>query len=102
MFDQPVFARVIGDHGENSTWVEPVAQEWQRLLERSELVVHGDADGLEEPRKIAGTHARAEGASNCVDEIVAYTHRFTLTATRDFPSKAVGPRLVSVFTKNVG
>ena len=101
MFDQPVFARVIGDHGENSTWVEPVAQEWQRLLERSELVVHGDADGLEEPRKIAGTHARAEGASNCVDEIVAYTHRFTLTATRDFPSKAVGPRLVSVVAKNV-
>jgi len=93
---------MVGDHGQDPTWLEAVAQKGQRPFERAQLVVHSDSDRLEKPREIARSHPRAESASNRVNEIIAYMHRFAVATTRDFPSEAVGPRLVSVVAKNVG
>jgi hypothetical protein len=99
---ETIFAGVVGDHGENPARPESIAQQRQRFFERFQLVVHSDADGLEQACKIPGTHACPERAANRIDQIVAYVHRLTVAATHDFPSEAVGLWLVSVVAKNVG
>ncbi len=93
---------MIGDDGENAARAETIPQQRQRFFERRELVVYGDADGLEQAREVSRTRARPERAADRIDEIVAYVHRLTVAATHDFPSEAVGLWLVSVVAKNVG
>jgi hypothetical protein len=99
---EPIFARVVSDRCENPARLQSITQQRQRFFERSELIVHPDADGLEQARKISGAHACPERAAYRIDEIVAYVHRLTVAATHDFPSEAVGLWLVSVVAKNVG
>jgi hypothetical protein len=99
---EAIFARVVRDHPEKPARPESIAKKGQRSFKRFELVVHGDADGLEQARKVPRTHARPERAADRIDEIVAYVHRLTVAATHDFPSEAVGLWLVSVVAKNVG
>ena len=87
---------VVRDDREPTPRLQLVAEEGQRSLERLQLVVHGDAKRLEEARKITRPHPCPEGAPDRIDEVVTHVHGFAVAATHDFPSKAIGARLVSV------
>src|SRR5450759_3565965 len=102
VLDEPILAGVVGDHGEHTARVEPVAQRGKRALECRELVVDGDPHGLKKSRELAWARARTVGAANRVDQIVAHAYGLPLAPTRDFPREPVGARFVSVVAKNLG
>jgi hypothetical protein len=102
VLDEPIFARVIGNHGESPSRLQLVAQERQRSLEYGELLVNGNSNRLEEAREIAGTHAGAERSADRVNKVVTHMHWFSLPAMHDLPGQAIGTGLVSVFAKDVG
>src|SRR5947209_9624570 len=71
VLDDAVLARVVGDHGEPAAGDERGPQRGQRQVELLELLVHHDAQRLEQAREVRGPGAGAQRFANRSDEIVA-------------------------------
>ena len=76
MLDDSVFAGVVRDDGEHSARNEPVAKKWERFLERWQLVVYANAQGLEKPGEI---RRAASGAEPMYGRSGQYSSAFGLT-----------------------
>ena len=93
---------MVRDHNEQPAGLELVAQKRKCGLQRRQLVIHGNANRLEQPGEITRSRPRAECAADCIDEIIAYAHRLSSAATHDLTREPAGTWLVTVIAKNVG
>src|SRR5258705_676810 len=66
-----VFTGMIGDDAQPAAGDQRVAQRGQRRGEKLELLIHGDAERLEQAREIGRTRARAQDGADRIHEIVA-------------------------------
>src|SRR6185437_14053540 len=82
---------------------EPLSQRGQRSLEPTKLVVHRDADRLEQSREHCRPGARRgpKRAANSVHQIVARGDWTSLATPHDLARKALRARLVGVVPENV-
>ena len=72
----------------------------ERSLEASNLVVDGNADGLEESSKIGRAGAGSERTANCADEIIAGHERPISSATDDFACEPHPALLIGILPKD--
>jgi len=93
---------VVRDHNEQRARVKLVAQERKCGGQSRQLVIHGNANCLEQAGEITRSRASAECAADCINEIIAYAQRFSSAATHDLTREPAGARLVTVIAKNVG
>ena len=80
---------------------EPVAQHGQRARQAGELVVHGDANRLEEAREVGRAAARSEHGANGADQIVARRERPVLPAADDLARETGAARLVAIVLEDL-
>jgi len=92
---EPVLSGVVGDDGKRPTRGKTVAERGEGAGEAIQLVVDGDADGLEETSEIGGTCSRAERAADSADQIVARAERAVATTADDLAREAARARLIS-------
>ena len=71
------------------------AAEAKRAGEAIQLIVDGDADGLEEASEIGRTCSRAERAADSADQIVARAERAVSTTADDLAREAARAWLIS-------
>ena len=81
---------------------ESVTQFGERFLQYTKLVVDSDANSLKQPGEISGSRARAKGATDRVDEIITYAHRFSPAATHNLTREPASTWLVTVVAKKLG
>ena len=70
------------------------------MLERGDLVIHGDSKRLEQTREISRPGARPQRAANGTDEVVADGERPRRTTPNNFASEAVRSAFVPIFAKD--
>ena len=98
LFDDPILERVKGDDRDPASGAEDAHRAFERHREVRELVIHRDAERLEDPRgridapRTAGLHARDEAA-----ELVSGPEGRLGAATDDRPGDPCGFGLFAVF-----
>src|SRR5207248_270335 len=97
---ETILARVIADDRHDTTRKEPVSQHGEGVLERGDLVIHGDSKRLEQAREISRPGARPQRAANGTDEVVADGERPRRTTPNNFASEAVRSAFVPIFAKD--
>ena len=100
MLHQPILAGVIGDDGEHAAWLEPVAKLGKRPVETRQLVVHGNAQRLEQAGEIRRPRPRTQGATDRPDEIVADRERTVFAPPNDLPRQSMRPVLIAVLAED--
>src|SRR5687767_7885573 len=93
---------MVRDDRENAPTGKAIAQNRERSLEGTELVIDGDSYSLKDPREVAGAGARTQDGPDCTDEIVARDERPIFPTPHNFSSQPARSRLVTVLKKNSG
>ena len=96
MFYETILTRMITDDRKGSFRLERIAKRRKRRVEPGQLVVHGDADRLEESGEIVRPGARTEHGANRVHEVVAHGERRALPASHDLGRQTRGAALITV------
>src|SRR2546425_74581 len=71
MLHDAVFTRMVGDDAQTATRDQRIAERGQRRGEHVELLIHGDAEGLEQTGEIGRTRARPQDSTDRIHEIIA-------------------------------
>jgi hypothetical protein len=98
--DQTVFPRMIGDDHHGAVRQEAIAQHREGALQNAQLVVHGDAQCLEEGCELRWPAPRSQHGTDGTHEVVTDKERTGSPSPNDFARNAARPRFVGVFAKD--
>src|SRR3954451_7515752 len=95
------------DDPQATAGMEDVPCQRKRLVERAELVVHDDADRLEDPLRRMATaeltlHGRRNSGTNCIDQLGRCLERRLAPAAADLPRDLPREALVPVGLEGIG
>src|SRR5206468_1316398 len=97
---QSVLAGVIGNDRHHPARLEALAEPWKGPLQRSELLIHGDAERLKKASEVRRARPRPERATNRTHEIVADGERPIPSPPNDLPRQSMGAVLVAILAED--
>src|SRR6185503_21155910 len=93
-------AGMVRDHDHGAVRRQAIAEHGEGTFQYAQLVVHRDAQRLEQRRKLRRTASWPECRANGADEIVAGDERAITPSANDFSREAPRARFISVFLEH--
>src|SRR5882672_1671315 len=102
MLDDAVFARMVGDDPQPAAGNQRVAKLGQCNGELTQLVIHGDAQSLKQPREVSRPRPGSQFRADRVHEIIALRKRSPEAPPHDLLRQGAGAALVAEIIERRG